>query len=99
MDAAVLRAYGWNEAIPSPIHEREWPGGEDDPPGPWRRRWPEADRARVLEFLWQMNETRAKAEADERSAAAAAGAQPAPVTRRRGRRPATPAPLPLLEIS
>ena len=59
MDAAVLRAYGWPHPIPVPIHEPEWPGGEDDRPGPWRRRWPEADRSRVLEFLWQANETQA----------------------------------------
>ena len=78
MDAAVLRAYGWPHAIPIPIHEPEWPGSEDDRPGPWRRRWPEADRARVLEFLWQLNEAQAATEA------AAARTTPAP--RRRARR-------------
>ena len=90
MDAAVLRAYGWPHAIPVPVHEPEWPGGEDDRPGPWRRRWPEADCARVLEFLWQLNEAQAAAEA-----AAQARAVPAP--RRRARRSAASTPVPLLE--
>jgi hypothetical protein len=88
MDAAVLRAYGWPHAIPVPIHEPEWPGGEDDRSGPWRRRWPEADRARVLEFLWQLNEAQ--------SATEAAAARTTPAPRRRSRRAATLA-APLLE--
>ena len=89
MDAAVLRAYGWKHAIPVPVHEPEWPGGEDDPPGPWRRRWPEADRARVLEFLWQLNEAAAATQAT-------APARP-PVSRRRARsRPSSD--LPLLDL-
>ena len=57
MDATVLQAYAWQDSIPLPAFELEWPGNDDDRPGPWRRRWPEADRARVLEFLWQLNET------------------------------------------
>ena len=85
MDEAVLRAYGWPYDIPVPIHEPEWPGGEDDRPGPWRRRWPEADRARVLEFLWQLNEAQAAIEA--------AQARTSPAPRRRARRAAAPAPL------
>ena len=94
MDAIVLRAYDWTDPIPVPIHEPEWLGGEDDRPGPWRRRWPEADRAKVLEFLWKLNERQPKAE----STARAAGATPPTSPRRRGRRPATPASLPLLEL-
>ena len=89
MDTAVLRAYGWPHAIPVPVHEPEWPGGEDDPPGSWRRRWPEADRARVLEFLWQLNEAAAATQAT-------APARP-PVARRRARR-STPQPD-LLDLS
>ena len=68
MDAAVLRAYGWPHPVPVPIHEPDWPGGEDDRPGPWRRRWPEADRVRVLEFLWRLNEALAATEATQRAA-------------------------------
>lgn len=59
MDAAVLRAYAWLHAIPVPVFEPEWPGDKVDRPGPWRRRWPAADRARVLEFLWKLNEAQA----------------------------------------
>ena len=91
IDAAVLRAYGWPHPIPVPIHEPEWPGGEDDRPGPWRRRWPEADRARVLEFLWQLNEAQAATQATQ------AGTAPAP--RRGARRATAAAPIPLLETS
>lgn len=88
MDRAVLRAYGWPHPMPDCVHEREWPGGEDDPPGPWRRRWPEADRARLLEFLWQLNEA---------EAATQGSARPVPASSRRGRRPRGPASAPLLE--
>ena len=84
MDAAVLRAYGWPHAIPLPIFEPEWPIGEDDRPGPWRRRWPEADRARLLEFLWQLNEARATAEGAQGAAAPSA---PRRVRARRTSRP------------
>ena len=85
MDAAVLHAYGWPHAIPVPLHEPEWPGGEDDRPGPWRRRWPEVDRARILAFLWRLNEAQAATEA--------AQARIEPTLRRRTRRAAAPAPL------
>lgn len=67
MDRAVLGAYGWPHPMPECIHEREWPGDEDDPPGPWRRRWPEADRARLLEFLWQLNEAEAATQGTARA--------------------------------
>lgn len=80
MDAAVLRAYAWPHPLPTAVHEREW---EDDKPGPWRRRWPEADRARVLEFLWQRNEAEA----------AVQGAASKRNSAKRGRRPAEAAPL------
>jgi hypothetical protein len=86
MDRAVLHAYGWPYRMPDCVHEREWPGGEDDPPGPWRRRWPEADRARLLEFLWQLNEA---------EAATQGGPGPPPGASRRGRRPRGPGPTPL----
>ena len=84
MDEPVLRAYGWLHAIPVPIHEPDWPGDEDDRPGPWRRRWPEADRARVLEFLWRLNEARAVTEATQRAAASSA---PRSARARRASRP------------
>jgi hypothetical protein len=87
MDRAVLRAYGWPHPVLECVHEREWSGGEDDPPGPWRRRWPEADRARLLEFLWQLNEAEAATQGSPRSPP---GASP------RGRRPRRPGPTPLL---
>lgn len=88
MDRAVLRAYGWPHPMPECVHEREWPGDEDDPPGPWRRRWPEADRARLLEFLWTLNEA---------EVATGGTAQAAPA--RRGRRRRVTASAPLLEPS
>lgn len=92
MDEAVLRAYAWPHPIPIPVFEPEWPGGEDDRPGPWRRRWPEADRARVLEFLWQLNE-----------AQAATQSPPGQSRPKRPRKPRQPNPAPsgrdLLEIA
>lgn len=87
MDRAVLRAYGWPHPIPDCVHEREWLGGEDDPPGPWRRRWPEAARARLLEFLWQLNEVEAATQGTPR---------PPSGPSRRGRRSRDPGPTPLL---
>ena len=93
MDQAVLRAYGWPHPLPACVHEREWPGTEDDPPGPWRRRWPEADRARLLEFLWQLNEAEAATEA-------AARPPPGPAKRGRPRKGSvTLLPAPLLEAT
>ena len=92
MDCAVLRAYGWPHPMPDCIHEREWPGTEGDPPGPWRRRWPEADRARLLEFLWQLNE----AEAATQGSAAGRPAKPAAT---RGKRRRDPGAAPLLETT
>ena len=86
MDRAVLRAYGWPHPRPDCVHEPEWPGTEDDLPGPWRRRWPEADRARLLEFLWRLNEA---------EAAMQGGPGPPPGASRRGRRPRGPGPTPL----
>ena len=65
MDAAVLCAYSWPHRIPVPIHEREWPSEPGDGDAPWRRRWPEADREAVLEFLWELNARRAEEEAAE----------------------------------
>jgi hypothetical protein len=89
MDRAVLRAYGWPHPMPDCVYEREWAGGEDDPPGPWRRRWPEAERARLLEFLWQLNEAEAATLGRPRSTGAS---RPS-----RGRRPRSPGPTPLLD--
>jgi hypothetical protein len=87
MDRAVLRAYGWPHPVPECVHAREWLGSEDDSPGPWRRRWREADRTRLLEFLWQVNELEA----------ATQGAAPRPS--RRGRRRRAPEAAPLLEAT
>ena len=84
MDSAVLRAYAWPHAIPIPVFEPEWPGGEDDRPGPWRRRWPEADRTRVLEFLWQLNEAQAAAQSPPGKSAGP----------KRPRKPRLPSPAP-----
>lgn len=86
MDAAVLRAYAWPHAIPVPVFEPEWPGGEDDRPGPPRRRWPERDRARVLEFLWQLNEAQAATQSPP-------GKAP-PSRPKRPRKPRLPRPAP-----
>lgn len=87
MDRAVLRAYGWPHPIPDCVYEREWLGGEDDPPGPWRRRWPEAARARLLEFLWQLNEAEAAMQGTP---------HPPSGPSRRARRPRDSGPTPLL---
>ena len=87
MDAAVLRAYGWPHAIPTPIHEREWPSAPGEKLAPWRRRWPEPEREAVLEFLWDLNRRRAEDEAAAATAAARAGS-PASRTKR-GRSRAT----------
>lgn len=87
MDAAVLRAYGWPHKIPTPIHEREWPSAPGENLAPWRRRWPEAEREAVLEFLWDLNRRRAEEEAAEATVSARAG--PTPPRARRGRPRAT----------
>ncbi len=87
MDAAALRAYGWPRAIPTSIHEREWPSEPGEKLAPWRRRWPEADREAVLQFLWELNRRRAEAEAAEATAAVRAGT--AAPRARRGRPRAT----------
>lgn len=86
MDAAVLRAYAWPHPTPVPVFEPEWPGSEDGKPGPWRRRWPEADRARVLEFLWQLNEAQAATQSPP-------GKAP-PSRPKRPRKPRLPSPAP-----
>lgn len=90
MDQAVLRAYAWPHPMPVCVHEPEWPGSDDDRPGPQRRRWPEAERARTLEYLWRLNE-------DE--AATGGNAAPPAARARPGRKPrsSTPTPAPLLE--
>ena len=92
MDQAVLRAYAWPHTMPTCVHEPEWPGSDDERPGPQRRRWPEAERARVLEFLWRLNE-------DE--AATGGNATPPTARGRPGRKPrsSTPPPAPLLELT
>ena len=84
MDRAVLRAYGWDDLDPEPVFEREWEGYEEEKPGPWRYRWPEADRDEVLARLLRLNAERA---AEEQLAAAGNG------THRRRRTAAGAGPL------
>ena len=90
MDQAVLCAYAWPHPMPACVHEPEWPASDDDRPGPQRRRWPPADRAHVLEFLWRLNE-------DE--AATGGNAAPPAGRGRPGPKPKSPipTPAPLLE--
>lgn len=87
MDAEVLRSYGWRYAIPVPVHEREWEATPGERLAPWRRRWPEADRDRVLDFLWALNKQRAEREAAE---AAQANGRAAPRRRRAAASQSTP---------
>jgi hypothetical protein len=95
MDAAVLRASGWPQAIPTPVHEREWPSEPGENLAPWHRRWPEAYREAMLDFLWDLNRRRAEDEAAEATAAALADAPPA---RSRRGRPRSTAQISLLDI-
>jgi hypothetical protein len=95
MDAAVLRAYDWPHPIPPTIHEREWPSEPGERVAPWRRRWSEADREAILDFLWDLNRRRAEEEAAE---AAHVSIASAPTPRRRRTRAPTPSQNTLLDI-
>jgi len=94
MDQAVLAAYGWRDLYPVAIHEREWEADEGERPGPWRLRWPEADRDEVLARLLDLNRRRHREEA----AASVALLEPPRSRRRHGTTAELQASLPIGQV-